>query len=310
MNDNQEKSPARARFPVGAAVRVKFGTMDPDFSDIPIGGWAGTIQESDPPMYLVKWHQFILDQNPSYSERCKRDGLELETMWLDDNDLELDSGAITRIEHPSAFIRRPLSPEIRGDEASPVYDYVQGLPFNIPSFFPKKRLSFRAAVIVVLFWGTLLGIVVGSLIGSMEIAGILAASGAAVLGILGLIAGSKLGMIFGRLNLFRSGLLWGGILGATGGGIVGAFFGAVTVAIVGVTTGSLLGALLSNLVLGGRKKASFIFLGAMLGATVQAFLLNREQALVGALYGGAFGAGTAFVALFGWRCLTASYRKK
>ena len=48
VSENQEKPPTTAKFPVGAAVRVKIGTMDPDFSDVPIGGWAGTIQESDP----------------------------------------------------------------------------------------------------------------------------------------------------------------------------------------------------------------------------------------------------------------------
>jgi len=31
-----------ARFALGAQVRVKPGTTDPDFPDIPLGGWAGT----------------------------------------------------------------------------------------------------------------------------------------------------------------------------------------------------------------------------------------------------------------------------
>ena len=31
-------------FEPGAMVRVKYGVADPDFLDIPVGGWAGTIE--------------------------------------------------------------------------------------------------------------------------------------------------------------------------------------------------------------------------------------------------------------------------
>src|SRR5581483_10308361 len=34
-----------AKFAIGTLVRVKRGTQDPDFSDIPIGGWSGTITD-------------------------------------------------------------------------------------------------------------------------------------------------------------------------------------------------------------------------------------------------------------------------
>ena len=36
---------APARFTVGDKVRVRTGVTDPDFSDIPLGGWAGKITE-------------------------------------------------------------------------------------------------------------------------------------------------------------------------------------------------------------------------------------------------------------------------
>ena len=32
------------RFEPGAKVRVKYGVTVPDFEDIPLGGWTGTIQ--------------------------------------------------------------------------------------------------------------------------------------------------------------------------------------------------------------------------------------------------------------------------
>lgn len=43
-----KKSPAAARFAVGAQVRVKPGTTDLDFPDIPLGGWAGPIPPEQP----------------------------------------------------------------------------------------------------------------------------------------------------------------------------------------------------------------------------------------------------------------------
>src|SRR5438552_4122130 len=76
-----------AKFPVGATVQVKRGTTDPDFLDIPLGGWAGTIREIDqqmqPPVYLVTWNGRTLDHmDPVVQKRCEREGLDLESMWL------------------------------------------------------------------------------------------------------------------------------------------------------------------------------------------------------------------------------------
>jgi len=51
-----KKSPPR--FALGDAVRVRPGVTDPDFPDIPLGGWAGEItevEEGDAPLYLIRW---------------------------------------------------------------------------------------------------------------------------------------------------------------------------------------------------------------------------------------------------------------
>ena len=75
------------KFNVGDRVRVKYGVADPDFSDIPLGGWAGTITEVDRrgrmPLFLVEWDQYTLDHmHPVFRKRCDRDGLEETTSWL------------------------------------------------------------------------------------------------------------------------------------------------------------------------------------------------------------------------------------
>jgi hypothetical protein len=59
VSRKKEKKPRTpARFGTGTQVHVKPGTTDPDFPDIPLGGWAGTIRDVDqrsaPPIYLIE----------------------------------------------------------------------------------------------------------------------------------------------------------------------------------------------------------------------------------------------------------------
>ena len=44
MSHTKNKS-GSPRFKVGDKVRVKHGVIDPDFPDIPLGGWTGTVTE-------------------------------------------------------------------------------------------------------------------------------------------------------------------------------------------------------------------------------------------------------------------------
>jgi hypothetical protein len=113
--DKKGKGPRTpARFAAGAQVRVRPGTTDPDFPDIPLGGWAGTITEVDqrsaPPAYLIAWDRHTLGHlHPVYRQRCERDGLEPERMWLGEGDIEPDTGGPAAIEQPTSILTRPLS---------------------------------------------------------------------------------------------------------------------------------------------------------------------------------------------------------
>src|SRR5262245_41414905 len=117
----KEKEPRTlARFAAGAQVRVRPGTTDPDFPDIPLGGWAGTIRELDqrsaPPTYLIEWNKYTLDHmHPVYRKRCERDGLEMESMWLGEDDIEPDTGGPAAIEQPTSLMTRPLNPKDEDD---------------------------------------------------------------------------------------------------------------------------------------------------------------------------------------------------
>lgn len=91
------------RFAVGNLVRVKRGTPDPDFPVLTLGGWAGPVVEVDhterPPLYLIAWDQRTLAaMHPAYRERCEREGLEANQMWLKESELETDDGSAFEIE--------------------------------------------------------------------------------------------------------------------------------------------------------------------------------------------------------------------
>ena len=109
MSHTKNKS-GSPRFQVGNKVRVKYGVIVPDFPDIPLGGWTGTVTE------ITKYEGqincvFKLDGrtlasiHPIYHKRCERDGLDFETMGLGEEDLELDDGALVPIEQPTEIKR-------------------------------------------------------------------------------------------------------------------------------------------------------------------------------------------------------------
>jgi hypothetical protein len=114
------------RFAPGARVRVKAGTKDPDFPDIPLGGWAGVVVEIDdkasPPLYLVEWGEETLDaMHPVYLRRCEREGLEVEGMWLAEADLEPDAGGPVTPEKPGELVPRPLGRDEPEDRVLAVF---------------------------------------------------------------------------------------------------------------------------------------------------------------------------------------------
>jgi hypothetical protein len=120
-----ERTKTLARFKVGNTVRTKSGVTDPDFDDVPIGGWVGTVSDAEhgnPATYLIKWNQHTLANiHPVYRKRCERDGLDYEEMWLSEDDLEPDTGTPTKIEQPTKIATRPLSPRDQDDRIRMVF---------------------------------------------------------------------------------------------------------------------------------------------------------------------------------------------
>jgi hypothetical protein len=79
--------------------------MDPDYPELPLGGWAGKIadvQREAVAAYLVRWNADTLKSvHPIYGDRCRRDDLSLEQTWLLEADLEADRGEQRSIQHPT-----------------------------------------------------------------------------------------------------------------------------------------------------------------------------------------------------------------
>ena len=136
---------APSRFEPGAKVRVKQGVRDPDFADIPLGGWAGTIKEvlraEGETTFLVAWNRATLQgMHPIHRKRCERDGLELESMWLAEDDLELDDGTTVPIEPPTNIITQPLSVKDRDDRVRMVLGLTHDDP--LPDITRKHLLAY------------------------------------------------------------------------------------------------------------------------------------------------------------------------
>jgi hypothetical protein len=113
------------RFSIGDNVRVRSGVCDPDYDELTIGGWAGTVGEVErgsPPTCLVRWNRETLkSQSSIYRKRCERDGFDGEEMWLGEDDLEPDTGGPIKIEQPKVIVTNPLSLDNQDDRIRGVF---------------------------------------------------------------------------------------------------------------------------------------------------------------------------------------------
>ncbi len=127
------KPPAPPKFSVRDQVPVKYGVADPNFSDIPLGGWAGTITEVEQRgrflLYLVEWNQFTLDNmHPVVRKRCKRDSLEEASSWLGEEDMEADVGEPVPMEQPTNIVTRPLASDNQDDRIRAILGLTSDAP--------------------------------------------------------------------------------------------------------------------------------------------------------------------------------------
>jgi len=87
------KKKTAAGFAAGTRIRVRAGVMSPEFPDIAISGWCGSVMEATgkPPLmyYIVEWDQATLDSMPAeYVERCEAQQLYYRMANLAEGDVE------------------------------------------------------------------------------------------------------------------------------------------------------------------------------------------------------------------------------
>ena len=133
------------RFQVGNKVRVKYGVIVPDFPDIPLGGWSGTVTEveqaDDQITYEIKWNKRTLNgMHPVYRKRCERDGFEMETMWLGEEDIEPDDGTSVPIEQPTQIKTPPLSEKDQDDRVRMAFGLTHDDP--LPDVSPETLMTY------------------------------------------------------------------------------------------------------------------------------------------------------------------------
>jgi hypothetical protein len=113
------KSPPK--FAVGDRVRVRYGVRDPDYADLPLGGWAGAVKEiieddSSTHLCLIELGEATLEQvHPVYFSRCERDGLNHTEIVVGQDDLDADQGDALPIEQPTNIVPAPLDMSDRDD---------------------------------------------------------------------------------------------------------------------------------------------------------------------------------------------------
>ena len=74
------------RFAEGARVRVKAGVMDPDFPEMHLGDWRGTVSEvrsGGLPGYLIRWNpETLKNVHPACREYCEKEDVAFDVVEL------------------------------------------------------------------------------------------------------------------------------------------------------------------------------------------------------------------------------------
>ena len=143
----KKRGSVHPRFPVGDKIRVKYGVIDPEFPDIPLGGWTGTVTEveqtDDQITYEIEWDQRTLgSMHPVYRKRCERDDLEVESMWLGEEDIEPDDGTPVPIEQPTQIKTPPFSEKDQDDRVRMALGLTHDDP--LPEISPATLLTYHS----------------------------------------------------------------------------------------------------------------------------------------------------------------------
>jgi hypothetical protein len=82
------------KFAVGSQVRLKKGVFSRRSSGGSLAGWLGIVSQVSGVNYLIHWNGATLEAvDSSYRQQCERDGVDFDTAWLREWELEAVPGA-------------------------------------------------------------------------------------------------------------------------------------------------------------------------------------------------------------------------
>lgn len=126
------------KFQVGDTVRVKQGTIDPDFG-FEIGGWHGQITEIDDELVFIELDSITLSEIPDkYFTKCEIDGLDWEGIYLGLNEVEFSERRDT--EEDLIAIRKEIELNHEWDDFGGSGKIVSKVLKNIDSGDESKRV--------------------------------------------------------------------------------------------------------------------------------------------------------------------------
>lgn len=91
MGDMAKK--AGGKLAAGARIRVKEGVMAPEFPDLSMSGWTGTIAETSgkkaDPKFIIEWDDATLGgMPPDYLKKCEEQQLYFKMACLRGDEIE------------------------------------------------------------------------------------------------------------------------------------------------------------------------------------------------------------------------------
>ena len=132
-------NPMPRKFQVGDTVRVKEGTIDPDFG-FEIGGWHGQVTEIDDDLVFIELDSITLSEIPDkYFTKCEIDGLDWKRIYLGLNDVEFSERRDT--EEDLIAIQKQIELNHQWDDLGDSGKIVSEVLKNIDSFDEPKVLK-------------------------------------------------------------------------------------------------------------------------------------------------------------------------
>ena len=127
------------KFQIGDTVRVKPGTIDPDF-EFEIGGWHGQVTEIDDDLVCIELDSITLSETPDkYITKCEIDGLNWKMIYLLFDEVELSERRDT--EEELIAIRKEIQLNHQWDDLGDSGKIVSEVLKNIDSFDESKVLK-------------------------------------------------------------------------------------------------------------------------------------------------------------------------